>query len=93
MRQFIKYAGIGLECNGHGKLFKMIKVAVYEKKDGDIVLQAESARTMASAGKPVTISREIYDSRPTDVINSSVESMWALELCGWVPSVLDCSGE
>ena len=86
--KFIGYT-IGLECNGHGRIGKLVKIEINKNYDGTYRLNATSGRNMASMPGSSTLSAEQYDDLPNDPYNDAERAVAMLKLCGWTPMALD----
>lgn len=89
--KFIGYS-IGLECNGHGRVGKLIKVEISALANDQIRLQAVSGHNLAKTDGFRLITREKYEALPCDVYDKAVFAIAALHLCGWTPMALDAEG-
>ncbi|NLX17605.1 MAG: hypothetical protein GXY45_11665 [Ramlibacter sp.] len=86
--KFIGYT-IGLECNGHGRIGKMVTIEINKNVDGTYRLNAVSGRNLASMQGSATLTPEQYDNLPNDPYNDAARAIAMLKLCGWTPMALD----
>lgn len=89
--QFISKT-IGLACNGHGQICKLISVSVYQDGDG-YILQPESGHNMSRQAGRTRITAERYDAIESDPYDQTARAIQMMRLCGWVPSALDDGDE
>ena len=82
MSKFIGYT-LGLECNGHGRAGKMVKVEYSRNEDGTVVLAAVSGNNLASLNQRKTITAGEFEARPTDAYSGISEARWALGKLGY----------
>ena len=90
--EFIRYMGPGLLCNEvneNGITNKLIRVAMFRDGEPGVLLQAEFGDSMEPAGELVRITDAQYDNRRRDVYQDTVQAIWALRICGFVPCGLD----
>lgn len=84
MSKFISYT-VGLECNGHGQIGKMMNVMFSRLDDGRVKLTACSARNLSETKHTSTVTAEQYENRPGagEVGEAVKTARWALKLCGF----------
>ena len=71
---------VGLECNGHGMLAKMVRVHFTRNEDGSVKLEAVNGRNLARMKGTAQVTAENYENRPDGDI---ARARWALKHCGW----------
>lgn len=86
MSKFIGYT-IGLECNGHGQVGKLVKIEISATSNDTIKLSAVSGHNLGKINRSVTIDRVEFESRPR--AGTVEEAIWALAKCGYTPMALD----
>lgn len=71
---------VGLECNGHGVVGKMVCVQYTRMPSGDVQLRAINGRNLSAIKGIANVLAETFDNRPEDNI---AEARWAIGHCGW----------
>lgn len=84
MSKFIGYT-VGLDCNGHGQVGKLMMVMFSRLDDGRVKLTACSARNLSETEHTASVSAEQYEDRPgSDEVGGEIKTArWALSLCGY----------
>ena len=84
MSKFIGYTS-GLDCNGHGKVGKLVKVEYKRLDNGDVRLGAVSGHNLGALGHYSTVTAEQFDNRPGagEVGGNVAEARWALGIVGY----------
>lgn len=81
MAKFVIGGTVGLECNGHGMMGKMVRVEFTRIEEGGAVtLQAINGRNLADLKGTTTITAESFSNRPDGDVE---KARWALKHCGW----------
>jgi hypothetical protein len=62
---------------------------MYRDAEPGVLLQAEFGETMEPAGEPVRITEYAYEDRLYDAYRDTVQAVWALDICGFIPASLD----
>lgn len=83
--KFLGYT-VGLECNGHGRVAKLVKVELQRLNDGRVRLQAVSGRNLANMAGHAVLREVEYEDLSADGVERAVH---CLRLCGWTPCTLD----
>lgn len=83
--KFLGYT-VGLECNGHGRVAKLVKVELQRLNDGRVRLQAVSGRNLANMAGHAVLREVEYEDLSVDGVERAVH---CLRLCGWTPCALD----
>lgn len=79
--QFIQYT-VGLDCNGNGRVGRLVKVEINRAKDGQICLQAVSGHNLAEyKGARCYVAESEYQNRRDE---SNIDlARWALKKTGF----------
>ena len=83
--KFLGYT-VGLTCNGHGAVSRLIKIEFQQLKDGRVRLQAVSGRTLGQMQGFAILEEVEFEDLPPDSIERAIRCM---HLCGWTPAALD----
>lgn len=85
---------IGLICNGHGLVNRLVAVCIKRSEDGRTRhLQAESAHTMKRMAGAQLVSEDEWQNLELDPYDNVKLARWALNKCGWTISAEDQVGD
>ncbi|WEE79447.1 hypothetical protein LZ683_08840 [Comamonas testosteroni] len=84
---FLGYT-LGLSCNGHGQVNRLIKIEFQQLKNGRVRLQPVSGHTLGKQSGWAIIREVEYEDLPSEGLDRAIHCM---RLCGWIPSALDSS--